>query len=265
MERDDNTQLNEDSTQDHDNVIQHNELDRVCHNNRNFLQAIAANAELLLDAQPETQRVLVAEIREAVSCMLAIANDALERSRLAHLSGQAPDADAVVAAFQPKPTSFSLVNKLKMLGSLFAQKAKGLGLEISVVIDDDVLPEVLSYPLIVTETLSNFLSNALKYAPAGSIVTLRAEQASAVAGHGRLQSEGAMRQIKIIVEKHADGYVAYPLGLKGVVVGEGNSYEEALADVKSAIRFHLETFGAEVQPDDSPLLEAFVAEATIPA
>ncbi len=39
------------------------------------------------------------------------------------------------------------------------------------------------------------------------------------------------RQLKIIVEKHSDGYVAYPLGLKGVVVGEGCTYEEALADV----------------------------------
>jgi predicted RNase H-like HicB family nuclease len=74
-----------------------------------------------------------------------------------------------------------------------------------------------------------------------------------------------MRQVKIIVEKHADGYVAYPLGLKGVVVGEGSNYEEALADVQSAIGFHIETFGAEVLRDDSPLLEAFVAEATIPA
>jgi predicted RNase H-like HicB family nuclease len=73
------------------------------------------------------------------------------------------------------------------------------------------------------------------------------------------------RQVKIIVEKHADGYVAYPIGLKGVVVGEGDTYEEALADVRSAIRFHLETFGNEVLPGDSPLLEAFVAEATIPA
>lgn len=27
------------------------------------------------------------------------------------------------------------------------------------------------------------------------------------------------KQFKIIVEKHTDGYVAYPLGLKGVVVG----------------------------------------------
>ena len=50
-------------------------------------------------------------------------------------------------------------------------------------------------------------------------------------------------QIKVIVEKHSDGYVAYPLGLKGVVVGEGDTYEEALNDVNSAIRFHIETFG----------------------
>ena len=62
-----------------------------------------------------------------------------------------------------------------------------------------------------------------------------------------------MRQVKIIVEKHADGYVAYPVGLKGVVVGEGDTYEDALADVKSAIRFHVETFGPDVLDDeDSP-------------
>ncbi|HBK25086.1 MAG: type II toxin-antitoxin system HicB family antitoxin [Microcoleus sp.] len=52
-----------------------------------------------------------------------------------------------------------------------------------------------------------------------------------------------MSTIKIIVEKHSDGYVAYPLGIKGVVVGEGNTYEEALTDVKSALQFHIETFG----------------------
>jgi predicted RNase H-like HicB family nuclease len=38
--------------------------------------------------------------------------------------------------------------------------------------------------------------------------------------------------IKIIVEQHSDGYVAYPLGIDGIVVGEGDTYEEALADVK---------------------------------
>jgi predicted RNase H-like HicB family nuclease len=72
-----------------------------------------------------------------------------------------------------------------------------------------------------------------------------------------------MRQFKVIVEKHADGYVAYPLGLKGVVVGEGDTYEDALADVKSAIQFHIDTFGNEVFEKDTPVLEAFVAEAGV--
>jgi predicted RNase H-like HicB family nuclease len=40
-----------------------------------------------------------------------------------------------------------------------------------------------------------------------------------------------MKQYKIIVEEHPDGYVAYPLDLKGVVVGQGNTYEEAVLDV----------------------------------
>ena len=72
-----------------------------------------------------------------------------------------------------------------------------------------------------------------------------------------------MRQGKIIVEKHPDGYVAYPLGLKGIVVGQGDTYEEALLDVKSAIRFHIETFGREVLEVEPPILEAFVAEARV--
>ena len=68
------------------------------------------------------------------------------------------------------------------------------------------------------------------------------------------------KQIKVVVEKHPDGYVAYPLGLTGVVVGQGDTYEEALADVRSAIAFHVESFGAEVLEGESPVLEAFVAE-----
>ncbi len=72
-----------------------------------------------------------------------------------------------------------------------------------------------------------------------------------------------MRNVKIFVEKHDDGYVAYPLGLKGVVVGEGDTYEEALADVRSAIRFHLQTFGEQVLLGEPAVLEAFVAEMAV--
>jgi len=77
------------------------------------------------------------------------------------------------------------------------------------------------------------------------------------------QEATEVRQVKVIVEKHPDGYVAYPLGLKGVVVGEGDTYEEALADVKSAIAFHVETFGPDVLGSDPPVLEVFVAETGV--
>jgi predicted RNase H-like HicB family nuclease len=74
-----------------------------------------------------------------------------------------------------------------------------------------------------------------------------------------------MERIKVVVERHAEGYVAYPLGLKGIVVGQGESPDEALADVTSAIRFHLETFDEEALDLDSPVRDAFVTQAAVTA
>jgi predicted RNase H-like HicB family nuclease len=71
-----------------------------------------------------------------------------------------------------------------------------------------------------------------------------------------------MQPIKIIIEKHPDGYVAYPIGIKGIVVGEGDTYEEAIADVKSAIQFHIDTFGREVL-ETNEISETFVAEVVV--
>ena len=71
------------------------------------------------------------------------------------------------------------------------------------------------------------------------------------------------RQFRIVVEKHTDGYVAYPLGIKGVVVGEGDTYEEALTDVRSAIQFHIKTFGPDVLSAGSEVLEAFLTETSV--
>lgn len=53
-------------------------------------------------------------------------------------------------------------------------------------------------------------------------------------------------ELTIIVEKHEDGYIAYPLGVQGAVVAQGDSYDEAMANVRSAIAFHVETFGQDV-------------------
>jgi predicted RNase H-like HicB family nuclease len=67
-----------------------------------------------------------------------------------------------------------------------------------------------------------------------------------------------MSSIKIIVERHEDGFIAYPVGMRGAVVGEGDSYDEALADVRSAIQFHIETFGTGVM--DSGVFRDLVAD-----
>ncbi len=57
-----------------------------------------------------------------------------------------------------------------------------------------------------------------------------------------------MTQLMFVVEQHADGFVAYPLGLHGAVVGEGDTADEALADAKSAAKFHIVTFGPDAFP-----------------
>ncbi|NJK45796.1 MAG: hypothetical protein HC933_17390 [Pleurocapsa sp. SU_196_0] len=71
-----------------------------------------------------------------------------------------------------------------------------------------------------------------------------------------------MRQFKIVIEKHPDGYVAYPIGVVGAIVGQGDTYEEALSDVKSAIACYAEVFGKE-KLDDTSYIEVFVAEAGV--
>lgn len=69
--------------------------------------------------------------------------------------------------------------------------------------------------------------------------------------------------LKIIVEQHPDGFVAYPVGLRGIIVGQGETRQEALSDVTSAIEFHVETFGlAELESEDQ-VLDVFVANTRI--
>jgi len=71
------------------------------------------------------------------------------------------------------------------------------------------------------------------------------------------------RRFKVVVEKTEDGYLACPLGLRGVVVGDGDTFEEALANVKSAIAFHIQTFGEEALGDHVSPEDVFITEAEV--
>ncbi len=76
-------------------------------------------------------------------------------------------------------------------------------------------------------------------------------------------ARGKTTRIKVVIEHGEDTYVAYPLGMKGIVVGQGDSYDEALADVSSAIRAHVEQFGHDTLVGEDSAREAFIAEAEV--
>jgi predicted RNase H-like HicB family nuclease len=72
-----------------------------------------------------------------------------------------------------------------------------------------------------------------------------------------------MQRAHFIVEQHPDGFIAYPLGVRGVVIGQGETRADALEDARSALAFHIETFGADVLEPQSDVLDAFIEEAEI--
>ena len=71
------------------------------------------------------------------------------------------------------------------------------------------------------------------------------------------------RNVKLVIEQHPDGFVGYALGVQGAVIGEGGTFDEALADLKSALKFHIETFGDTALDLESPVIEAFIVDAAV--
>jgi predicted RNase H-like HicB family nuclease len=69
--------------------------------------------------------------------------------------------------------------------------------------------------------------------------------------------------VNVIVEQHEDGFGAYPVGVDGIVLGEGDSIEEAIADLKSALAFHIETFGPEVLGREPAVIEVVVRNVAL--
>jgi predicted RNase H-like HicB family nuclease len=77
-----------------------------------------------------------------------------------------------------------------------------------------------------------------------------------------------MENIKIVIERHEDGYVGYPLGFtRGAIVGQGETYAAALKETESAIEFFIAHYGKERffehLEGGSRTLDAYIAEASI--
>ncbi len=65
------------------------------------------------------------------------------------------------------------------------------------------------------------------------------------AGSGARWAAAVKKKLTIIAEHHADGWVAYPTGLKGLIVGLGKTSEGAVEDVRSGVKFRVATFGED--------------------
>ena len=77
-----------------------------------------------------------------------------------------------------------------------------------------------------------------------------------------------MKNVKIVIERHEDGYVGYPLGFtRGAIVGEGETYGEALKDTERAIHAFIQHYGKEKFfshiEEANPTIEAYIAETSV--
>ena len=72
-----------------------------------------------------------------------------------------------------------------------------------------------------------------------------------------------MKYVRVVVEKYPTQYVAYAIGLKETVRGEGSTFEEAFNAVKAILDSHVEAYGSEALEPQTPILEAFIAEAAL--
>lgn len=77
-----------------------------------------------------------------------------------------------------------------------------------------------------------------------------------------------MRNVKVVIERHPDGYVGYPLGFtRGAIVGQGETFADALENTRSAIETFIEHYGLQkflshLESAESAL-DAYIAETTI--
>jgi hypothetical protein len=74
--------------------------------------------------------------------------------------------------------------------------------------------------------------------------------------------------MKIIIEKHSDGYCGYLIGFSnGAIVGQGYTYLEALQSTEDSIQAFIEYYGKEkfMQhfQEDNLIQDAFIAELQV--
>lgn len=153
-------------------------LATMSHEIRTPLNGLLGMLELLslsrLDAE---QRATLEAVRQSSASLLRIVDDVLDFSKI----------EAGQLEIHPEPASLRTI--VEEVERMFAAAARSKGLELSSTVDPEISREVLVDPVRLKQILSNFVSNALKFTPQGSI-GIRVE---------RLGQEGGLEQLRFVV------------------------------------------------------------------
>ncbi|MCJ2035788.1 ATP-binding protein [Methylobacterium sp. J-068] len=142
-------------------------LATMSHEIRTPLNGMLVMAELLADADlPERQKRHAEVIARSGQSLLAIINDILDFAKV-----EAGKLELEHVALDPAEIVDTVV-------SLFAEKARESGLDLAATVAPDVPARLLGDPVRLGQILGNFVNNALKFTPAGS-VRVRLERGAA--------------------------------------------------------------------------------------
>lgn len=138
-------------------------LSNMSHEIRTPLNAILGFVNLLIDEDiSKKHRRYLDIILNSGENLLSIINGILDFSKLR--SGE----------FTIEPKIFSVHEEISHTMELFVASASNKNITITSFIDPTIPSELLSDPLRITQILSNFLSNAIKFTPEGGIISVEA-------------------------------------------------------------------------------------------
>lgn len=138
-------------------------LSNMSHEIRTPLNAILGFVNLLIDEDiSKKHRRYLDIILTSGENLLSIINGILDFSKLR--SGE----------FTIDPKIFSVHEEISHTMELFVASASSKNITITSFIDPTIPSEILSDPLRITQILSNFLSNAIKFTPDGGIISVEA-------------------------------------------------------------------------------------------